>query len=59
STDVVEWSRVQAALTALQAAMRDQDKASALAVLAGLHQVETPAGDARRDTRSKTVGQAS
>ena len=59
STDVVEWSRVQAALTALQAAMRDQDKASALAVLAGLHQVETPAGDVHRETRPKTVGQAS
>lgn len=59
STDVVEWSRVQAALTALQAAMCDQDKASALAVLAGLHQVEAPASDAHRETRAKTVGQAS
>lgn len=59
STDVVDWSRVQAALTALQAAMCDQDKASALAVLAGLHQVEAPASDADRETRAKTVGQAS
>ncbi|UVK38210.1 polysaccharide biosynthesis protein [Mesorhizobium sp. AR10] len=57
-TDVVEWSRVQAALTALQATARDQDKASALAVMAGLHQAEKSLGDAHQETRSKTVGQA-
>ena len=57
-TDVVGWPRVQAALTSLQAAMRDQDKAVALAVMAGLHQAEEPQADARRETVAKTVGQA-
>jgi len=36
-SEVVGWSKIQAGLTALQAAMRDQDKATALAVLAELH----------------------
>ncbi len=56
-TEVVEWPRIQAALTILQAAMRDQDKAAALAVLAGLHQAEKPIEGARQETRPKTVGQ--
>ncbi|MFK0688458.1 SDR family NAD(P)-dependent oxidoreductase [Mesorhizobium sp. IMUNJ 23033] len=56
-TDVVEWPRIQAALTILQAAMRDQDKAAALAVLAALYQAEKPIGGARQETRPKTVGQ--
>ncbi|MER9409830.1 SDR family NAD(P)-dependent oxidoreductase [Mesorhizobium sp. RSR565B] len=57
-TDVVGWPKVQAALTLLQAAMRDQDKASALAVMAGLYQAEEPPSEARRETVAKTVGQA-
>jgi O-antigen biosynthesis protein WbqV len=36
-SEVVGWSKIQTGLTALQAAMRDQDKATALAVLAELH----------------------
>ena len=36
-SEVVGWSKIQIGLTALQAAMRDQDKATALAVLAQLH----------------------
>jgi FlaA1/EpsC-like NDP-sugar epimerase len=36
-SEVVGWSKIQVGLTALQAAMRDQDKATALAVLAELH----------------------
>lgn len=63
-TDVVAWPAVQAALAALQAAMKNQDKASALAVLAELHRPETsgpdttPAPDTRQETGSRTVGQA-
>ena len=57
-TDVVAWPRVQASLAALQAAMKSQDKASALAVLAQLHQSETPMPDMPRETGSRTVGQA-
>ncbi|MGX5804475.1 UDP-N-acetylglucosamine 4,6-dehydratase [Bradyrhizobium sp. Arg314] len=37
-SDVVGWPKIQAWLTALEAAIRDQDKAAALAVLAGLYQ---------------------
>ncbi|TIX02452.1 MAG: polysaccharide biosynthesis protein [Mesorhizobium sp.] len=36
STDVVEWSDVQIALTALQQSAKNQDKAAALAVMANL-----------------------
>lgn len=57
-TDVVAWPAVQAALAALQAAMKNQDKASALAVLAELHRPETPGPDTRQETGSRTVGQA-
>lgn len=57
-TDVVAWPAIQAALAALQAAMKNQDKASALAVLAELHRPETPAPDTRQETGSRTVGQA-
>ncbi|MER8853816.1 polysaccharide biosynthesis protein [Mesorhizobium australicum] len=58
-TDVVAWPAVQAALAALQAAMKDQDKASALAVLAELHRPQTPApADTRQETGPRTVGQA-
>ncbi|QND59346.1 nucleoside-diphosphate sugar epimerase/dehydratase [Mesorhizobium huakuii] len=57
-TDVVAWPVVQAALAALQAAMKNQDKASALAVLAELHRPETSAPDTRQEAGSRTVGQA-
>ncbi len=56
-TDGVEWPRVQTALTALQAAVRDQDKAEAVAVLAGLHQAEK-SPDAHPETNPKIVGHA-
>lgn len=49
-TDVVDWPRVETALTALQTAMKNQDKGSALAVLEGLHQAERSPGDLRRPT---------
>jgi FlaA1/EpsC-like NDP-sugar epimerase len=63
-TDVVAWPAVQAALAALQGAMKSQDKASALAVLAELHRPETSApdttsaADTRQETGPRTVGQA-
>ncbi|WP_292169783.1 nucleoside-diphosphate sugar epimerase/dehydratase [Mesorhizobium sp.] len=56
--EVVEWPRIQAALTALQAAIRDQDKAAALAVLAGLHEAERIPAGAQQETSPKSVGQA-
>ncbi|TIR25790.1 MAG: polysaccharide biosynthesis protein [Mesorhizobium sp.] len=43
-SDVVQWSRIEAALPALVAAMHDRDKAAALAVLAGLYQAEADLG---------------
>lgn len=57
-TDVVAWPTVQAGLAALQAAMKNQDKASALGVLAQLHQPEPPAPEMPQETGSRTVGQA-
>jgi len=57
-TDVVAWPTVQAALAALQVAMKSQDKGSALAVLAQLHRPETPAPDTLQVTGPRTVGQA-
>ncbi len=57
-TDIVAWPTVQAALAALQVAMKNQDKASALAVLAELHRPETPAPDTLREIGSRIVGQA-
>ncbi|RAZ92896.1 polysaccharide biosynthesis protein [Mesorhizobium hawassense] len=42
-TEVLSWPKIQAGLTALQAALRDQDKATALAVLTGVHEaLNTP-----------------
>ncbi|WP_254634004.1 UDP-N-acetylglucosamine 4,6-dehydratase [Mesorhizobium sp. GbtcB19] len=42
-TEVLGWPKIQAGLTALQAAVRDQDKATALAVLTGVHEaLNTP-----------------
>jgi O-antigen biosynthesis protein WbqV len=43
-SDVVQWPRIEAALPALVAAMRDRDKAAALAVLAGFNQAEEDIG---------------
>ncbi|WP_292227977.1 nucleoside-diphosphate sugar epimerase/dehydratase [Mesorhizobium sp.] len=43
-SDVVQWSRIEATLPALVAAMHDRDKAAALAVLAGLYQAEADLG---------------
>ncbi|MER8584845.1 polysaccharide biosynthesis protein [Mesorhizobium sp. M1338] len=58
STDVVEWSDVQIALTALQQTAKNQDKAAALAVLAGLDRAKKARGSIRQDVIPKTVGQA-
>lgn len=57
-TDVLEWPRVKAALTALETAVKNQDKASALAALAGFHEVEKSLGNAYRQTSPKPIGQA-
>jgi O-antigen biosynthesis protein WbqV len=54
-TDIVAWPKIQAALTALQAAVRDQDKAAALAVLTELHQGEQGAGDTAARMVPKTA----
>ncbi|CDX11123.1 Lipopolysaccharide biosynthesis protein [Mesorhizobium sp. ORS 3324] len=56
-TDVVDWGRIEAALPALQAAMRDQDKAAALAILAGLYRAEREVAGAREQAVPKTAGQ--
>ncbi|TIS62137.1 MAG: polysaccharide biosynthesis protein [Mesorhizobium sp.] len=55
-TDVVKWPRIEAALPALVAAMHDQDKAAALAILAGLYRAQENA-DAPGQALPKTVGQ--
>ncbi|WP_165779849.1 nucleoside-diphosphate sugar epimerase/dehydratase [Mesorhizobium sanjuanii] len=57
-TDVIEWLRVKAGLTALETAVKNQDKGSALAVLAGFHEAEKSPGDAYRQTSPKPIGQA-
>jgi FlaA1/EpsC-like NDP-sugar epimerase len=57
-TDVVDWPRIQIALTALQLAMKNEDKASSLAVLAALHQADVSADDTHRKTSPKMAGQA-
>ncbi|WP_164761694.1 MULTISPECIES: nucleoside-diphosphate sugar epimerase/dehydratase [unclassified Mesorhizobium] len=59
STDVVEWSDVQVALTALQQSAKNQDKAAALAALAGLDRAKKARASARQDAIPKTAGQAS
>jgi O-antigen biosynthesis protein WbqV len=58
-TDIIDWPVVRTALTALETAMKIQDKTSALAVLAGLHQAEKFPGDAHWETSPKPVGQLS
>ncbi|RUV22374.1 nucleoside-diphosphate sugar epimerase/dehydratase [Mesorhizobium sp. M7A.F.Ca.MR.245.00.0.0] len=59
STDVVEWSDVQVALSALQQSAKNQDKAAALAALAGLDRAKKARASARQDAIPKTAGQAS
>ena len=56
-TDVVKWPRIQAALAALQAAVRDRDKAAALAVLAGLDQSDESADHAPERALPRTARQ--
>ncbi|QND65743.1 polysaccharide biosynthesis protein [Mesorhizobium loti] len=58
STDVVEWSDVQIALTELQQSAKNQDKAAALAVLASLDRAKKARASARQDAIPKTAGQA-
>ncbi|WP_027035874.1 nucleoside-diphosphate sugar epimerase/dehydratase [Mesorhizobium ciceri] len=59
STDVVEWSDVQVALSALQQSAKNQDKAAALAALAGLDRAKKARASAHQDAIPKTAGQAS
>ncbi|RUW62482.1 polysaccharide biosynthesis protein [Mesorhizobium sp. M7A.F.Ca.US.008.03.1.1] len=59
STDVVEWSDVQVALTALQQSAKDQDKAAALAALAGLDRAKKARTSPHQAAIPKTAGQAS
>ncbi|TGP22886.1 polysaccharide biosynthesis protein [Mesorhizobium sp. M1D.F.Ca.ET.184.01.1.1] len=56
-TDVAQWPRIEAALPALVAAMHDQDKAAALAILAGLYRAEDDIGGASERAVPKTAGQ--
>ena len=56
--DVAEWPRVQSALTALQTAMKTQDKALSLAVMAGLHRPAPSLDGTVLGSSPKTVGQA-
>jgi len=58
STDVVEWSDVQAALAMLQQSMKNQDKAASLAALAGLDRAKRARGETRQEILSKVAGQA-
>ncbi|KQV01146.1 lipopolysaccharide biosynthesis protein [Mesorhizobium sp. Root102] len=59
STDVVEWSDVQLALTVLRQSVRNQDKAAALAVLAGLDRAKKARAGIHQGAIPKTAGQAS
>ncbi|RUW36908.1 MAG: polysaccharide biosynthesis protein [Mesorhizobium sp.] len=56
-TDVVEWPRIEATLAALRAAMRDRDKAAALAILAGLYRAEESTGGMPEQAVSEIAGQ--
>ncbi|TIX28081.1 MAG: polysaccharide biosynthesis protein [Mesorhizobium sp.] len=58
STDVVEWSDVQIALTALQQSAKNQDKAAALAVMANLDRAKKARKSIHLGAIPKTVGQA-
>ncbi|TKB05491.1 MAG: polysaccharide biosynthesis protein, partial [Mesorhizobium sp.] len=58
-TDVVDWRMIEAALPALVAAVRDCDKAAALAVLAGLqHQTDDDSAGKYEETLPKRALQA-
>ncbi|RUU74122.1 polysaccharide biosynthesis protein, partial [Mesorhizobium sp. M7A.T.Ca.TU.009.01.3.1] len=59
STDVVEWSDVQVALTALQQSAKNQDKAAALAALASLDRAKKARESPHQGAIPKTAGQAS
>ncbi|RUZ78771.1 polysaccharide biosynthesis protein [Mesorhizobium sp. M7A.F.Ca.US.006.01.1.1] len=59
STDVVEWSDVQVALTALQQSAKNQDKAAALAALASLDRAKKTRESPHQGAIPKTAGQAS
>ncbi|WP_292377961.1 SDR family NAD(P)-dependent oxidoreductase, partial [Mesorhizobium sp.] len=56
-TDVVEWPTIEAALPALVAAIREQDKAAALAILAGLYRAGQGIGGAPERAVPKAAGQ--
>ncbi|TGQ51330.1 polysaccharide biosynthesis protein [Mesorhizobium sp. M1C.F.Ca.ET.193.01.1.1] len=56
-SDVVEWPRIEATLPALVSAMHDRDKATALAILAGLYRTQEGAGGAAEPAVPKTAGQ--
>ncbi|WP_171026315.1 UDP-N-acetylglucosamine 4,6-dehydratase [Mesorhizobium comanense] len=58
STDVAQWTDVQAALAALQQSIKDQDKAASLAILADLDRATKARANARQEEIQKTVGQA-
>jgi O-antigen biosynthesis protein WbqV len=55
-TGVIEWPKIEAALPALVATMRDRDKAAALAILAGLYRAEEGMGGAPEEAAPKTAG---
>ncbi|TGT22060.1 polysaccharide biosynthesis protein, partial [Mesorhizobium sp. M4B.F.Ca.ET.169.01.1.1] len=59
STDVAQWSDVQAALAALQQSMKSQDKAASLTILADLDRTTKTRANAQHDAVPKTAGQAS
>ncbi|RUX27128.1 polysaccharide biosynthesis protein [Mesorhizobium sp. M7A.F.Ca.US.011.01.1.1] len=59
STDVVEWSDVQVALSALQQSAKNQDKAAALAALASLDRAKKARESPHQGAIPKTAGQAS
>ncbi|MDX8531118.1 nucleoside-diphosphate sugar epimerase/dehydratase [Mesorhizobium sp. VK25A] len=56
-TGVVEWPKIETTLPALVAAMHDRDKASALAILAGLYRAEEDIGGPREEAAPKAAGQ--
>ncbi|MBN9220060.1 MAG: polysaccharide biosynthesis protein [Mesorhizobium sp.] len=58
STDVAQWSDVQAALAALQQSIKDQDKAASLAILADLDRATKTNANARQDGMQEAAGRA-
>ncbi|WP_245458506.1 MULTISPECIES: UDP-N-acetylglucosamine 4,6-dehydratase [unclassified Mesorhizobium] len=59
STEVAQWSDVQAALAALQQSIKSQDKAASLTILADLDRTTKTRANAQHDAVPKTAGQAS